>query len=78
MFGIAGKAALPECVAQNDNEVFSILLFFWSKNPSQEGRAFHHLEETIAHLNCRNSFRFRFARHDWKPAGEGCHFFEDT
>src|SRR6267143_3105650 len=58
---VTAKTALPQAIAQDDNEVFAILLFFRVEDTAEERRAFHDFEEAVANLNGGNSFGFRIA-----------------
>src|SRR5438128_3724819 len=75
---IAAEATLPQTIAENDNEVFSILLFFRCKYSSEHGRALHNLEETITNLNRRNSFSLAITRHDRVPTCIRRYVFKDS
>src|SRR5712691_10857071 len=55
---IAAEAALPESVAQNNDKVFAVYLFFRRENAAKQGLAFHDFEETVADLNAGHSLGF--------------------
>src|SRR6266404_4731063 len=72
---VTTEASLPQAIAQDNDEVFAIHLFFGDEDPAEQGLALHDFEEAIADLDRGNSFRFAIARHSWVPTRVGRHVF---
>src|SRR5258705_5063308 len=70
--------ALPQTIAQNDNEILAVLLFLPIENATEQGLAFHDFEKPVSDLNGGNSFSFAIAGHDWITTGVICNGFEDN
>ncbi len=75
---VAGETALPQAVAQNNNEVFAVHLFFGRKNSAEQRLTFHNFEKAIPDLDRGNSFGFAIPRHSWVPTRVGSDVFKDT
>ena len=75
---VGTESALPQAIAQDNDEVFAVHLFFDGEDPAEQGLALHNFEEAIANLDRGNSFGFAIARQGWVPTGIGRHVFKDT
>ena len=78
MFGSLPKRRCQRPWPKTINEVFAVLLFFGSEDPSEQWLSFHDFEEAIAYLDSGNSFGFAFACHDGIPTRVGGDIFKDT
>src|SRR5438876_9450827 len=74
---VAAEPALPQAVAQDNNEVFAVNLFFGGEHPAEQRLALHDFEEAIAYLNRGNSFSFALARHNGVPTRVGGDVFKN-
>ena len=75
---IAGKSPLPQTVAQNDDEIFAILLFFRREDAAEQRLAAHDGEKPVADLRAGNSLRFAVARQDRAKFSIGRDLLEDV
>src|SRR6266704_3631402 len=73
---VAAETALPQAIAQNNNEVLAVNLLFGGEHPAEQRLALHDFEEAIAYLNRGNSFGFALARHNGVPTRIGGNVFE--
>ena len=73
---IAREPSLPQAVAENDNEIFAILLFLRGEDPAEQRLRMHDREKPIAHLRAGHALGFAIARKDRPEIGIGGDFFE--
>src|SRR5688500_20298952 len=74
--GITVETALPQLMAQDDDEILSLFLFFRSKSASEHGSTTHRFEEAVADLNGGNPLCFAVAGHNRKTTHVGRDLFQ--
>src|SRR5262249_40919446 len=69
---------LPETIAEDDDLVLAVYLFFGSENSTQDGLNLQYLKVTVAHAHTGDSLGIACAGHDRPVTLIGGNVFEDT